>query len=472
MNKNAFTSSKTWLYVILITTGVLKKDATNDYPPGISDEMTRSAGLLVHSSDTPTMGTVTTTPIMNNYPAGGIRSGTSSSAMVVPSSIPMDVVDKDGNQASASILFPDDHYRLERLHGSTNEEMRGATQHDDDDDATPASPRASPPTKSEPAALSKHEPNLASHPSPPALQDFVVDKNIPKSRHEVGASTKCPADIVLMTHDVTHWLARSPITIISQDDNTVTFTISDPFGTDSLLDTTTTIFYRYAAAQTGATKCEALSPTTSPSSSSHLVQPVEITAHCMKSPSRQSSLTIVDVWLVDPSTRQTATVNFDHQDFVPLPNNCFKNMHSKKAQQLQQQHDGSVLPNGSLSLYSYKIFCQPQCNPTDAIVLDESVVAYNHGLARDTRTASLMVLGEENDLLKPSKDEKEKVLSCDASDYPCGSDGTMVKVCHYSTKDGYRTHCISQSDSSSLIGYFWKDYCGPCAVEGEGTWSS
>jgi hypothetical protein len=50
---------------------------------------------------------------------------------------------------------------------------------------------------------------------------------------------------------------------------------------------------------------------------------------------------------------------------------------------------------------------------------------------------------------------------CSAVDFPCGNDANMVHVCHYSTQNGYETHCIMESDSE-ILRFYQKDYCGPC----------
>ncbi len=50
---------------------------------------------------------------------------------------------------------------------------------------------------------------------------------------------------------------------------------------------------------------------------------------------------------------------------------------------------------------------------------------------------------------------------CLSEDYPCGEEGDMVHVCHYSAKDVYQTFCVRESDSDALR-FYSKDYCGRC----------
>jgi len=50
---------------------------------------------------------------------------------------------------------------------------------------------------------------------------------------------------------------------------------------------------------------------------------------------------------------------------------------------------------------------------------------------------------------------------CVVEDYPCGPNNDKVNVCHYSSRDGYKTFCVPEVDSDALR-FYPKDYCGPC----------
>lgn len=53
---------------------------------------------------------------------------------------------------------------------------------------------------------------------------------------------------------------------------------------------------------------------------------------------------------------------------------------------------------------------------------------------------------------------------CSAKDFPCVGDSiNMVYVCHYSSRSGYQTFCVPESDSETLR-FFPNDYCGPCVA--------
>jgi len=50
---------------------------------------------------------------------------------------------------------------------------------------------------------------------------------------------------------------------------------------------------------------------------------------------------------------------------------------------------------------------------------------------------------------------------CVVEDYPCGPNNDKVHVCHYSSRDGYKTFCVPEADSDALR-FYPKDYCGAC----------
>jgi hypothetical protein len=59
-------------------------------------------------------------------------------------------------------------------------------------------------------------------------------------------------------------------------------------------------------------------------------------------------------------------------------------------------------------------------------------------------------------------DDPEDVPYCVHEDFPCeGDEENMVHVCHYSTRAGYQTFCIPETDSD-IMRFYSNDYCGPC----------
>lgn len=235
----------------------------------------------------------------------------------------------------------------------------------------------------------------------------------------------------------------NPITITRQDDETVTFTISNPFGVDVIA-----VYYQYAAAQTGSTKCYSESPFTS------CPEPIEVTAHCMTNPAH--SLAIVDVWFVDASA-------INSTDSSTIPECC--------------EPDDSDISIPTVQ-YSFKVYCQSKCvdpsNNVRSLTATAADVAKNASelerVAKDEGISFLFDLHDglqedENDDDDDNEKEDLKAKSnhfCSSIDYPCGDDGgSLVYVCHYSSKDGYQTFCIPESDSD-VAAYVPKDYCGPC----------
>jgi hypothetical protein len=62
---------------------------------------------------------------------------------------------------------------------------------------------------------------------------------------------------------------------------------------------------------------------------------------------------------------------------------------------------------------------------------------------------------------EPSED-MEDVPYCVSEDFPCdGEEENMVYVCHYSTRQGYQTFCVPETDSD-ILRFYPHDYCGPC----------
>ncbi len=144
--------------------------------------------------------------------------------------------------------------------------------------------------------------------------------------HLTATAPACPEDIVLMSSTSTQ-LAFNPITITSQDEETVSFTISNPFGVNLFA-----LYYEYAAAETGSTKCYEESPL------APCHKPIEVTAHCMSSPDHPS-IAVVDIWFVDSSA-----IDVTAKDTVP--------------QCCQPDEEDALLPS---MLFSFKIYCDSKC---------------------------------------------------------------------------------------------------------------
>jgi len=226
--------------------------------------------------------------------------------------------------------------------------------------------------------------------------------------------------------DVSTVLPFSPITIVSQDDQTVTFTISNPFSDDVL-----SVYYQYATATTGDVKCYSESPFAS------CPEPIEVTANCLTGPAK--SLAIVDIWFVDPTVVESS-------DNMTIPLCC------------EPEEEHTPIPTVH---YTFKVYCESKCEePTDT--------GNRRTLSGHAETTSKSA-GEfervaRDDGISLDHHSEFKVREghfCSSMDYPCGENGSMVNVCHYSSREGYQTYCVPELDSD-VIAYVPKDYCGPC----------
>jgi hypothetical protein len=227
----------------------------------------------------------------------------------------------------------------------------------------------------------------------------------------------------------------NPITIVRQDDENVTFTITNPFGEDVLA-----VYYQYAAETTGDFKCYSVVPFSS------CPEPIEVTAHCLTAP--KHSLAVVDIWFVDRTV-------LDRSDNFTVPDCC--------------EPDDDVISTPTVQ-YSFKVYCESKC--VQAITEGGQRALAGDSMSRTTKTATeFELLARDEGILvdgllemKKQEEMKEKIHGhfCSSLDYPCGENNdNMVHVCHYSSREGYQTYCVPESDSD-VIAYVPKDYCGPC----------
>jgi len=214
-------------------------------------------------------------------------------------------------------------------------------------------------------------------------------------------------------------LTFNPIMVTSQDFETVTFKIGNPFGAD-----VQAVYYQYAAAETGSTKCYSESPFTS------CDEPIEVTTHCMTSGARPVAL--VDIWFVDP-------LAIDPSNNGTVPQCC------------EPDEQDSSVPT---ALYTFKVYCQSQCPDN----VGGRRLDLGHENAKNADDFS-RVFKSEGVSIKQVEDTNGHF--CSSLDYPCGDHDGFVNVCHYSSKEGYQTYCVPEIDSD-VLAYAPKDYCGPC----------
>jgi len=228
--------------------------------------------------------------------------------------------------------------------------------------------------------------------------------------------------------DVSTVLPFNPITIVSQDDETVTFNISNPFSEDVL-----SVYYQYATEATGDVRCYSESPFAS------CPEPIQLTANCLTGPA--NSLAIVDIWFVDPTV-------IDSSDNMTIPLCC------------EPEEQPTPVPTVH---YTFKVYCESKCVESTGSGNRRTLSLQAESTSKSAGDFERLALddGLSFDHHAEAEGKTRKGHFCSAVDFPCGEKGNMVHVCHYSSKEGYQTYCVPESDSD-VIGYVPKDYCGPC----------
>jgi len=88
---------------------------------------------------------------------------------------------------------------------------------------------------------------------------------------------------------------------------------------------------------------------------------------------------------------------------------------------------------------------------------NNSISTNNDGVEGNTEEFESITAEHSHD----NNDDDDEDPFCVVEDYPCGPNSDKVHVCHYSSRDGYKTFCVPESDSDALR-FYPKDYCGPC----------
>jgi hypothetical protein len=121
---------------------------------------------------------------------------------------------------------------------------------------------------------------------------------------------------------------------------------------------------------------------------------------------------------------------------------------------------------------------------TDSCVYDGNNCGYHYEIPCNCPSSEQRGLGEvefrESEGFKyprfdppanePSVNE-EDIPYCVSEDFLCEGEGSdAVLVCHYSTRKGYQTFCIPETDSD-ILRFYPNDYCGPCEGGYGGLWN-
>jgi hypothetical protein len=210
----------------------------------------------------------------------------------------------------------------------------------------------------------------------------------------------CPPEVELLDFEGETMYPDIPIVVTSQDLTTVSFYVEQTWSEEVV-----SIFSQFHEDEVGTTECYETKMVVKN-------KKVEYTAYCMKS----VPITVVDLWVAD--------VNFLANDTAVVPECCHPNQ------------SGSSYPTVQ---YTFKIHCVAQC---------------------PTRRA-LGNVGDFSDSLKEYAKPVPNKHFCEAKDHACDEKSDHVHVCHYSSKRGYQTFCIPESDSD-VLGHYPDDYCGLC----------
>ena len=95
--------------------------------------------------------------------------------------------------------------------------------------------------------------------------------------------------------------------------------------------------------------------------------------------------------------------------------------------------------------------------------IDDLVIEANYLCTADATVARSHAATQNYDSGVDSNAHAVSPFFCESDDFPCGMDGSMVYVCHFSSRRGHRTLCIHEQDSG-VLQFYVHDYCGPCVA--------
>jgi hypothetical protein len=279
-----------------------------------------------------------------------------------------------------------------------------------DPDAAPSPMGLAPPIETE-------EPSAS--PTPPPIQELIP---IPP--------TDCPADVVLLHVDGDYEFENLPIVILEQNIRSVKFRVQNTLNT-----TITRIFTQYHETPTGETECFQQSEVAEK-------EFVEYTAYCMQ----HVHISIVDIWVSGEPLNPAL-------DTAEIPICC-------------HPPDGDGIATVQ---YTFKLRCETECPPDELPLTrhlgetpqEAQVASSSSAFLSKAATNVAAAAAATNKNEQPAGVSKEDGHFCAPADYPCGENGDLVHVCHYSSKDGYQTFCVPEADSD-VLSFYPKDYCGRC----------
>ena len=297
--------------------------------------------------------------------------------------------------------------------------------------------------------------------SMPSIGD--IQRNIPTTPSPTVNS--CPySDAEFIDIDGITMYPEMPIKIIHQNTSHVGFIVENTFG-----GTISSVFTQYQSGSFGQSECLEEQNVDDQVS-------FDFVAQCI----RNTKIAIVNVWMTDCSTTETF---LDSSDTAHIPECCHAGEECKTVQ------------------YTFKLPCVPEpcpedeisnrplrseilsrrldmvadqlLDPTKALLVDEILDSAptvlprtNYDVNREAlsnrrRAAASIPSIREQRARHPDPFNESEDHFCVTEDYPCGERGDKVHVCNYSSRDGYKTLCITEAESDA-VRFFPKDYCGPC----------
>jgi hypothetical protein len=130
------------------------------------------------------------------------------------------------------------------------------------------------------------------------------------------------------------------------------------------------------------------------------------------------------------------------------------------------------IPDTGACSFRYQLPCSTtmMCDYTEIVVDRRQLLpsaatgskSFGQGfMTREMRSAAASSATSTASTSKDGGDDEDEPY-CVHEDYPCeGDEESMVYVCHYSTRAGYQTFCIPETDSD-IMRFYSNDYCGPC----------
>jgi len=231
----------------------------------------------------------------------------------------------------------------------------------------------------------------------------------------------CPEDVKVLNVVGHTEPDEIPIKIVSQNATTVTFDVFNAWTEREI----TYLYDEFHVDQVGSTDCYNYENITKSFVTRH-------TAYCFVS----KPITIVNIWVSGPGFVVTL-------DNAEVPECC-------------DPPEGDAHPKVQ---YTFLVWCKPQC-PDDYIVPKP---APSSTPGRQLHSVPASTTNSHNEkVVEPVHGHKH---SCEPAEHPCGDDANFVHICHYSSKLGFQTFCVPESDSD-VVGYYPRDSCGPCAQEG------